>query len=110
MKSVILAGEFEDIGDHLLNVGNGWAEGSLKFGLLAIVVVTIIKKFSMKAGIGALIGLVIANGIYNGRTDISDAVTDEVTNIKGAPAVHAPLVPGPGTTKPTAPAAGGERA
>ncbi|KUM97381.1 hypothetical protein AQI95_41935 [Streptomyces yokosukanensis] len=109
MSGVFLAGEFANIGDHLLAVGTGWADKSLKLGLLAIVVATVVKKFSMKAGIGALIGLIIAYGIYNGRTNISNAVTDEVTNIKGAPMVHAPLTPGPYPATPHM-LAGGERA
>ncbi|MFI1169184.1 hypothetical protein ACH4UM_37895 [Streptomyces sp. NPDC020801] len=92
--NVILAGEFANIGDHLLQVGNGWADGTLKLGLLAIVVITVIKKLSIKAGIGALLGLVVATAVYNGRADISNAFKDEVTNIKGAPATHAPLIPG----------------
>ncbi|MGW2748447.1 hypothetical protein [Streptomyces sp. NPDC001450] len=109
MTHLILAAELDDIGNHLLTVGNGWAEKSLKLALLTIVVGTVIKKLSIKAGIGTLIGLVIANGIYGARTDISDAVTDEVTHVKGAPAVHAPLVPGPGTPAQRTSAAG-ERA
>lgn len=109
MTGVILAGELDDIGNHLLDMGNGWAEKSLALGLLIIVLVTIAKKMSVKAAIGTLIGLVIAGAIYDSRNDMSDAVKDEVTDINGAPAVHAPLIPGLGTATQFS-AQGGERA
>ncbi|MFI2620533.1 hypothetical protein [Streptomyces sp. NPDC018584] len=108
MTTITLAAEFSEIGDNLFDVGTSWATQGLKLGLLAIVVMTIVKKFSLKAGIGALLGLVIANGIYNGRNDLSEAFTNELLNV-GAPAVHAPQYPGAGLAAPAG-AAGGERA
>ncbi|WP_326809633.1 hypothetical protein OG533_39485 (plasmid) [Streptomyces sp. NBC_01186] len=75
---VQLAGEFEDIGDHLLGMGTGWAEATLKLALLVVVVYQIFKRFSLKAGIGALLGLVICLSIYNSREDLSDAFSTEL--------------------------------
>ncbi|MFE5029877.1 hypothetical protein ACFRAO_42995 [Streptomyces sp. NPDC056656] len=108
LNSVVLAGEFKDVGDHLISMGNSWADGSLKLALVIIVVTTIVKKFSVKAGIGALIGLVICNGIYSGRSDLSDFFTNEITSIKGAGEIHAPLVPGPDASADASRAAVGE--
>ncbi|GGO59086.1 hypothetical protein [Streptomyces lasiicapitis] len=107
MNTTTLAAEFSDIGDNLFDVGTSWATQGLKLGLLAIVVITIIRKFSLKAGIGALIGLVVATGIYNGRNDLSEAFTNELLSV-GAPAVHAPQYPG--TDPGAASSAGGGRA
>ncbi|UNZ21404.1 hypothetical protein [Streptomyces sp. 891-h] len=75
---MLLAGEFEDIGDHLLGMGTSWAENALKFALLAVVVYQVIKRFSLKAGIGALIGLVVCLSIYDSREDLSDAFSTEL--------------------------------
>lgn len=108
MNTITLAVEFEDIGNNLFGLGTGWAAKALKLGLLLIVVVTVIRKFSLKAGIGALIGLIIANGIYGARQDLSDSFTDFLISSQGPPARHAPHDPGAG---PAAPAGGGgERA
>ncbi|MFE3144329.1 hypothetical protein [Streptomyces scopuliridis] len=109
VHSVVMAAEFELMGDHLLGLGTGWAEKGLKLALAIIVVVKVIQKFSMKAGIGALIGLVICNGIYSSRDDLAGYVKNELLNI-GAPAVHAPLYPGAGTQTTPVSSAGGERA
>ncbi|MDI3390063.1 hypothetical protein QIS99_28295 [Streptomyces sp. B-S-A8] len=102
----VLAGDLKEIGDHFLNLGGDWADGSLKVVLGIIVVVKVVQKFSMKAGIGALIGLVLALGIYDARDDLGDSVTDEITNI-GAPS-QIPTYSSPATTPE--PAKGGEPA
>lgn len=111
MNTITLAVEFEDIGNNLFGLGTGWATKALKLGLLLIVVVTVISKFSLKAGIGALIGLIFANGIYGARQDLSDSFTDFLISSQGSPARHAPQYPG---ASPDAPApgagGGGERA
>lgn len=95
----VLAGELKEVGDHFISLGGDWADGFLKVALAFIVIVKVVQKFSMKAGIGALIGLVLANGIYNARDDLGDSVTDEITNIGAPTGIHAPLHPGP--TPPT---------
>jgi hypothetical protein len=47
-----------------------------------------IQKFSLKAGIGALLLMVIALGLYDSRNDLASMFTDEVKNpSKGASAV-----------------------
>lgn len=109
VHSVVMAAEFEQMGDHLLGLGTGWTEKGLKLALAVIVVVKVVQKLSMKAGIGALIGLVVCNGIYNSRDDLAGYVKNELLNI-GAPAIHAPLYPGAETQTTTVPSAGGERA
>ncbi|MFC9164316.1 hypothetical protein ACFTZ8_26310 [Streptomyces fungicidicus] len=68
-----------------------WATKGLQAGLVVLVVVIMIQKFSLKAGIGALLLMIIALGLYNSREDLADMFEDEVTNpARGAPAVAGP--------------------
>ncbi|MEU0949838.1 hypothetical protein ABZ379_45360 [Streptomyces canus] len=88
MTSVVLAGELGDLGNSWISMFEGWAAKGLQAGLLVMVVVIMIQKFSLKAGIGALILMVIALGLYNSRNDLARMFEDEVKNpSKGAPAV-----------------------
>jgi hypothetical protein len=88
MTGVLLAGELGDLGDSWITMFETWATKGLQAGLLVLVVVIMIQKFSLKAGIGALILMVIALGLYNSRNDLADMFEDEVKNpSKGAPAV-----------------------
>ncbi|HET6857462.1 MAG TPA: hypothetical protein VFH94_10250 [Streptomyces sp.] len=68
----------------------GWAGKGLQAGLLVLVVIIMIQKFSLKAGIGALLLMIVALGLYNSREALSDMFEDEVNN----PANGAPSVPG----------------
>ncbi|MFI7103297.1 hypothetical protein ACIBK8_28575 [Streptomyces sp. NPDC050161] len=88
MQTVQLAGAFEDIGDHLFGIGTGWAEAGLKLALLLLIVIRVCQRFSVKAGIGAVLGYVLILGIYNSQTDLSNAFKDEITSVgSAAPAV-----------------------
>lgn len=87
---VVLAAAFENIGNGLFGLGESWSERALKLFLIAIVAITVIKKMSIKAGIGAVLGLVICLGIYNARTDLADAFRAELTDLQSAAAHHAP--------------------
>ncbi|MET9955985.1 hypothetical protein ABZ135_31195 [Streptomyces sp. NPDC006339] len=82
----VLAGAFENIGNGLFGLGESWAERALKLFLIAIVAITVIKKMSIKAGIGAVLGLAICLGIYSARTDLADAFKQELTDMQSAPA------------------------
>ncbi|MEU4095920.1 hypothetical protein [Streptomyces sp. NPDC026673] len=80
-----LAGQFANVGNSLLGTARDWAEMALPTVLLLIVVVTAARKFSVRAAIGALIGLALCMGIYHSRGALSDAFTDEINNpAKGA--------------------------
>ncbi|MGX1915316.1 hypothetical protein ACWIID_41870 [Streptomyces phaeochromogenes] len=88
VNSWMLAGQLDDLGDSWITMFQDWATKGLQAGLLVLVVVIMIKKFSLKAGIGALLLMIIALGLYNSREDLSDMFEDEVKNpAKGAPAV-----------------------
>ncbi|WP_051718138.1 hypothetical protein [Streptomyces megasporus] len=81
-EEMILAGALEEMGDHLLDVGQGWTDKGLALILAALVVVQIGRKFSVKAGIGAAIGMVLCLGIYDSRQDLRDDVKDEITTVE----------------------------
>ncbi|WP_435799432.1 hypothetical protein [Streptomyces antibioticus] len=87
VHSLMLAGQLDDLGDSWINMFKNWASRGLEAGLLVLVVVVMIQKFSLKAGIGALLLMVIALGLYNSREPLADMFEDEVKNpAKGAPA------------------------
>ncbi|MGP4009977.1 hypothetical protein [Streptomyces sp. 4N124] len=93
MTGVLLAGKLDDLGDSWITMFENWATKGLQAGLLVLVVVIMIQKFSLKAGIGALILMVLALGLYNSRNDLADMFEDEVKNpSKSAPA-HPGIVP-----------------
>ncbi|WP_455357112.1 hypothetical protein [Streptomyces sp. SYSU K217416] len=88
VHSLMLAGQLDDLGDSWISMFEGWATKGLQAGLMGLVVVIMIQKFSLKAGIGALLLMIIALGLYDSRNDLADMFTDEVKNpSKGAPAV-----------------------
>ncbi|MFE6335249.1 hypothetical protein ACFVOK_18830 [Streptomyces sp. NPDC057798] len=88
VNSVVLAGRLDDLGDSWISMFEGWATKGLQAGLLVLVVIIMIQKFSIKAGIGALLLMIIALGLYNSREDLSEMFEDEVNNpAKGAPAI-----------------------
>jgi hypothetical protein len=98
VNSLMLAGQLDDLGDSWITMFQDWATKGLQAGLLVLVVVIMIQKFSLKAGIGALLLMIIALGLYNSREDLSGMFEDEVKNpAKGAPAI-------PGTVHESDPA------
>jgi len=87
MGGVVLAGQLDDLGDSWITMFEDWATKGLQAGLIVLVVVIMVQRFSLKAGIGALLLMIIALGLYNAREDLADMFTDEVNNpSKGAPA------------------------
>lgn len=89
VHSLVLAGQLNDLGDSWINMFKEWATKGLQAGLVCLVVVIMIQKFSLKAGIGALLLMIIALGLYNSRGSLANMFEDEVKNpAKGAPVVH----------------------
>ncbi len=97
-RGVLLAGKLDNLGDSWIDMFGEWAAKGLQAGLLVLVVVIMIQKFSLKAGIGALILMVIALGLYNSRNSLADMFEDEVKN----PSNSAPAVPGIAQDSPPA--------
>ncbi|MFE1296546.1 hypothetical protein [Streptomyces sp. NPDC058731] len=90
VHSFMLAGQLDDLGTSWINMFKDWATKGLQAGLICLVVVIMVQKFSLKAGIGALLLMIIALGLYNSRDSLANMFTDEVKN----PAKVAPAVPG----------------
>ncbi|MGI5143271.1 MULTISPECIES: hypothetical protein [unclassified Streptomyces] len=86
----MLAGQLNDLGNAWITMFKDWATKGLQAGLVVLVVVVMIQRFSLKAGIGALLLMVIALGLYNARNDLANMFTDEVKN----PSKGAPITPG----------------
>ncbi|MQY40172.1 hypothetical protein SRB17_82030 [Streptomyces sp. RB17] len=100
IHSVVLAGQLDDLGNSWITMFKEWATKGLQTGLVCLVVVITIQRFSLKAGIGALLLMVIALGLYNSRASLANMFEDEVKNpSKGAPAV-------PGVVRSELPASG----
>ncbi|MER6691306.1 hypothetical protein [Streptomyces minutiscleroticus] len=90
VHSLLLAGQLDDLGDSWITMFQDWATKGLQAGLIVLVVVIMIQKFSLKAGIGALLLMVIALGLYGSREELADMFQDEVKN----PSKSAPALPG----------------
>ncbi|MGW1728537.1 hypothetical protein ACWCQK_37345 [Streptomyces sp. NPDC002306] len=91
----MLAGQLDDLGDSWIAMFRDWATKGLQAGLVVLVVVIMIQKFSLKAGIGALLLMIIALGLYNSREDLAQMFEDEVKNpAQGATAVSG-VIQGP---------------
>ncbi|MEU0002213.1 hypothetical protein ABZ069_35435 [Streptomyces microflavus] len=91
-----LAGKLEDLGDSFLGTLGDWADKGLQVALIAVVVITVVRKASLKAGIGALLAMVIALGIYNSRGTLANLFEDEIKNPSNASSVSQPNRVGPG--------------
>ncbi|MEV0521813.1 hypothetical protein AB0I66_00150 [Streptomyces sp. NPDC050439] len=91
LHQMVLAGKLDELGDSWIGTAQDWGTKGLQAALIVIVVVIMVQRFSLKAGIGALILMVIALGLYSSRNDLADMFEDEVKNpAKGAPAFDRP--------------------
>ncbi|MGW0778434.1 hypothetical protein ACWD01_33505 [Streptomyces sp. NPDC002835] len=88
MRTVQIAGALDDFGDSLIDTAASWGDRILPIALIIIVIITILRKVSFKAAIGALIAMVLAMGIYNSRDSLSKMVEDEVNNPAGSAGVE----------------------
>ncbi|MFD8986342.1 hypothetical protein ACFV0Q_41560, partial [Streptomyces sp. NPDC059564] len=71
MKMVILASQLDALGDGIFDMLGKWADRGLKVALVVIVLAAICKQFSLKAGIGALLAMALALGIYSSRDTLA---------------------------------------
>ncbi|WP_405778655.1 hypothetical protein OG512_48810 [Streptomyces sp. NBC_01378] len=95
LRPMVLAGQLNDLGDSWIDMFKGWATNGLVVVLLLIVLYVLITRFSLKAGVGALLLMVLALGIYQARQDLADKVEDEIKNpAKGAAQLHVPYLLG----------------
>ncbi|MFF4189080.1 hypothetical protein ACFYZ9_38415 [Streptomyces sp. NPDC001691] len=105
--ALVLAGKLDDLGNSWIDMFTTWGTRGLKAALIVIVVVYMVQRFSIKAGIGALLLMAIALGLYESRDDLASIFTDQIKNPtkKSAPAVVVPVRP----LNPTSAGTGGAR-
>ncbi|MEU8893691.1 hypothetical protein [Streptomyces sp. NPDC048442] len=96
MTKLILAGQIGVLGDSWIATLSGWGDKGLKAALIVIVVITVIRRASLKAGIGALLLMVIALALYDSRNALSDKFEDEVNNPTNTKAAAVRPVPATG--------------
>lgn len=93
VNSVLLAGKLDVVGDSWIAMLTDWGTRGFKAALIILVVYVMISRFSLKAGIAALLLMAIALGLYESREALADMFSDEINNpSQGAPA---PLRPRP---------------
>ena len=90
---LLLAGQLDELGNSWIDMLKEWATRGLSAALLVIVVVYMVQRFSIKAGIGALLLMIIALGLYAARDELAGMVEDEVKHPRSAPAVVIPAAP-----------------
>ncbi|MFD3920281.1 hypothetical protein [Streptomyces sp. NPDC058595] len=93
VSHLVLAGKLDVLGDSWIAMLTDWGTRGFKAALIILVVYVMVTKFSLKAGIAALLLMAVALGIYESRNTLAAMFTDEINNpSQGAPA---PLRPGP---------------
>ncbi|WP_438453156.1 hypothetical protein [Streptomyces asiaticus] len=86
--TVLLAGQLDEAGTGWLDMLGRWADKGLPVALTWIVIIELVRRGSLKAGIGALLAMAIALGIYASKFSLASIFEDEVKNpAKSAPAV-----------------------
>jgi hypothetical protein len=88
--TTLAEGQLSTLVDNTLGNIEDWAAQGFMAFLLVLVVVTMVRRFSLRAGIGALLAMIIALGLWNSRHDLSDYFTDEIEENSVASAVVAP--------------------
>ncbi|WP_406384081.1 hypothetical protein OHU25_41290 [Streptomyces sp. NBC_00117] len=88
VHQMVLAGQLDDLGNGWIGMFKGWADAGLKVALACIVLYVLVTRFSLKAGVGALLLMVLALGIYNAREQLAHKVEDEVKNPEGTAQLH----------------------
>ncbi|WP_415954394.1 hypothetical protein [Streptomyces sp. KLOTTS4A1] len=96
MKNVILAGPIDNLGDNFIDMLKDWGSGALVAILIVIVAIEAGRRLSIKAGIGALLLMIIALGLYAARNDLAGMFETEIkeASTEGAAAGSAPPVAG----------------
>ncbi|MEZ0092498.1 hypothetical protein [Streptacidiphilus sp. EB129] len=91
-RPAVLAGALQGLGNHFIGMFAGWALPSLEAAGGLIVVVTMVRRFSLKAGIGAALALVLMLGIYQSRAQLASMFTNEVQTASTTGAAQHSLV------------------
>ncbi|MFD9338651.1 hypothetical protein ACFWBF_30290 [Streptomyces sp. NPDC060028] len=92
--TVMLAGKLDVLGNSLLGTLSSWGDKGLKVALMVVVLAAIVRNFSLKAGIGALLAMIVALSLYNSRDSIAGMFSDEINNpAHGAGSITLVVIP-----------------
>ena len=78
IEQLYTAGALQNLGTNVIGMFTGWAKPALEAVVGMVVVVKIVQRFSIKAGIGVALAAVICLGIYNDRDQLGTVVTNEL--------------------------------
>jgi hypothetical protein len=104
VHEMVLAGQLDDLGDSWITMFEDWATKGLQAGLIVLVVVIMVQRFSLKAGIGALLLMIIALGLYDSREDrvrvVEESHWDGLPTGKGRRTTTGDALPPPRRERP----------
>ena len=92
-RHLVMAGALENLGNHFIGMFAGWALPALTAAGGLIVVSTMIRRFSLKAGIGAALAFALVLGIYQSRAQLASMFTSEVQSASTNGAAQHSLLP-----------------
>ncbi|WP_042424581.1 hypothetical protein [Streptacidiphilus anmyonensis] len=92
IEHVYTAGALGNLGDNLIGVVASWARPALEAIIGLVIVVKVITRFSIKAGIGVALLAVICLGIYQDRDNLGAVVASELqSDAHGLAPLHRPV-------------------
>ncbi|MEU8501522.1 hypothetical protein AB0C86_33075 [Streptomyces lavendulae] len=93
MNSVFLASQLDDLGNGIFDMLGKWTDRGVKIALVVIVLMVICRQFSLKAGIGALLAMALALGIYNARDTLAGLFSEKIKSPSTGSAPFNPQAP-----------------
>jgi hypothetical protein len=92
IEHLYMAGALQNLGNNVIGMFAGWAKPALEAIVGLVVVVKIVQRFSIKAGIGVALAAVVCLGIYNDRDQLGNIVTNELqSDTHGLAQLHHPI-------------------
>jgi hypothetical protein len=92
IEHVYMAGALQNLGNNVIGMFAGWAKPALEAIVGLVIVVKIVQRFSIKAGIGVALAAVICLGIYQDRDSLGSVVTNELqSDAHGLAPFHRPI-------------------
>ncbi len=95
-NDVMLAGAIVNIGNTWATILDTWVSAFLMIALVLVCLVQVVRKMSIKAGLGAIIGLVLCWSLFTGRIQLSNLFNTEFKD----PGAASTFVTGPADLPP----------
>ncbi|WP_051942228.1 hypothetical protein [Streptacidiphilus rugosus] len=92
IEHLYMAGALQNLGTNVIGMFADWAKPALEAVVGVVVVVKIVQRFSIKAGIGVALAAIVCLGLYNDRDQLGTAVTNELqSDTHGMSRLHSPI-------------------